>query len=134
SEEELNDLKEAYLSSEGDMEKILDSVLCCTHEDEERFAEVLRDLIKEGSLPDFDNFSKENKKKKTARTKKAQAEAAEAEEEAKKLKLGEGQDSLMAAIAQRQASRARQADNFLSQLEAKYGGSAAKKGGKKSKR
>ena len=68
--EELEDIKKAYLASDGDMETILDTVLCCTHEDEERFAELLRAMIKEGDLPDFDNFSKENKKKKTARMKK----------------------------------------------------------------
>lgn len=135
SPEELEDLKEAYLTSEGDMDTILDTVLCCTHEDEERFAELLRDLIKKEELPDFDNFTKENKKKKSARMKKAKKEAAEAEEEAKKLKLEDDQSSLMAAIAQRQASRAQQADDFLSQLEAKYGGgSASKKASKKSKR
>ncbi|RUS90269.1 hypothetical protein EGW08_001958 [Elysia chlorotica] len=136
SDEELEDLKKAYLSAEGDMQSILDTVLCCTHEDEERFAETLRGLIKDGHLPDFDKFSKENKKKKTARLKKAKQEASEAEEEAKKLRLGDDRDSLVAAIAQRQSARARQGADFLSQLEAKYGGGAAgKKGGnKKSKR
>ncbi|GFR97537.1 DnaJ homolog subfamily C member 9 [Elysia marginata] len=140
SEEELGDLKKAYVSSEGDMETILDTVLCCTHEDEERFAELLRDLVSTGELPDFDNFSKENKKKKAARIKKSKQEAAEAEEAAKKLKLGDDHSSLVAAIAQRQTSRARQADDFLSQLEAKYcggtgsGAGGGKKSGKKSKR
>ncbi|KAK3761881.1 hypothetical protein RRG08_060615 [Elysia crispata] len=136
SDEEMKDLKKAYLSSEGDMATILDTVLCCTYEDEERFAKVLRDLIKDGQLPAFDKFSKENIKKKSARLKKAKQEAAEAEEEAKKLKLGDDYNSLAAAIAQRQKARARQADDFLSQLEAKYGSSSTggKKGGKKSKR
>ncbi|XP_012946258.1 dnaJ homolog subfamily C member 9 [Aplysia californica] len=137
SDEEIEDLKNAYLASEGDMSVVMDTVLCCTYEDEPRFTKILKDLIKSGDLPDFDKFSKENKRSKNGRLKKAAAEAKEAEEEAKKLKLDGSQDSLFAAIAQRQASRARQADGFLSQLEAKYAGDGAKKGGggkKKSKK
>jgi len=130
SPEELTDLKQAYLDNEGDMGAILDTVPCCSFEDEPRFTDILADLIQSGDLPDFDKFSKENKKSKSSRMKKAQAEAKEAEEAAKKLKLGEGNASLFAAIAQRQASRAAQADDFLSQLEAKYAGNGGKKGKK----
>jgi len=132
SPEELTDLKQAYIDNEGDMGAILDAVPCCSFEDEPRFSDILANLIKNGDLPDFDKFSKENKKSKKKRLKKAQAEAKEAEEEAKKLKLDDGEASLFAAIAQRQASRAAQSDDFLSQLEAKYAGSGGKKG-KKSK-
>lgn len=61
----------------------------------------------------------------------AQSEAKEAEEEAKKLKLSSGEDSLMKAIAERQASRAAQAESFLSQLEAKYSRSSKTGKGRK---
>ena len=64
----------------------------------------------------------------------AKSEAKEAEEEAKKLKLDDSEASLFAAIAQRQASRAKQSDDFLSQLEAKYSNTGAAKKGKKSKK
>ncbi len=36
SEEELSDLKQAYLDGEGDMKFILESVPCCSLDDEER--------------------------------------------------------------------------------------------------
>lgn len=70
SGEELKDLKEAYLEFEGDMDEIMENVLCCTAEDEERFVETLEELISAGELPDFDAFSKESKKKKAARKRK----------------------------------------------------------------
>ena len=52
------------------MDRILDSVLCTTIEDEPRLAQILKDLIKTNELPDFKNFSKESKAKKTARRKR----------------------------------------------------------------
>ena len=70
SEEELADLKTAYMEGEGDMGVIIDSVLCCTAEDEDRFAGILTDLIHAGELPEFDAFMKESVKKKAARQKK----------------------------------------------------------------
>uniref|UniRef100_A0A0B7A390 J domain-containing protein n=1 Tax=Arion vulgaris TaxID=1028688 RepID=A0A0B7A390_9EUPU len=135
SDEELEDLKKLYLSSEGDIDIIMSNMMCSCHDDEHRFVQLLADLIKEGSLLDFPAFSKESNKKKTARMRKAQAEAKEAEEEAKKLKLDNSGESLLTAIAQRQASRAAQADDFLSHLEAKYASGAKKvaKGRKKNK-
>jgi DnaJ family protein C protein 9 len=67
SAEELADLKIAYEEAEGDMDVIMDSVLCCTADDEERFTNILKDLIQQGELTDYKAFSKEFKKKKTAR-------------------------------------------------------------------
>ncbi|BFZ13702.1 hypothetical protein BsWGS_16741 [Bradybaena similaris] len=135
SSDELDDLKAVYLSSEGDMNNIMNTMLCSSYEDEPRFVKILTELIKDGTVPDFPAFSKESKKKKTSRMQKARAEAEEAAEEAKKLKLDDTEESLAAAIQQRQASRAAQADNFFSQLEAKYGGATKtkKKATKKSK-
>ena len=36
SEEEMSDLRSAYVDGEGSMEYILDNVLCCTDADQER--------------------------------------------------------------------------------------------------
>ena len=52
------------------MERVMETVLCCTYEDEPRFSDTLTRLIQEGELPDFPKFSKENKKTKNARLKK----------------------------------------------------------------
>jgi len=70
SEEELNDLKAAYTSSRGDMDKIIDSVLCATVEDESRFREILTRLITDGSVKPYAAFTNEKKTKATARKRK----------------------------------------------------------------
>lgn len=70
SSEELQDLKKIYLSSKGDMNTVMNSMLCSCHDDEPRFTKLLTELIKDGSVPDFPAFSKESKKKKAARSKK----------------------------------------------------------------
>ena len=69
SDEELCDLKKAYLEGEGDMDFILDNVLCCTMDDEERFADTIRGWIDEGSVPAFKKFVKETEKSKKRRKK-----------------------------------------------------------------
>ena len=50
SEEESADLKQAYIDGKGDMEFILDNVLCCTHEDEDRFSNQIKDWIEDGEV------------------------------------------------------------------------------------
>ena len=50
SAEELSDLKQAYIESEGDMNHILDNVLCCTFEDEDRFSNQIKDWIEDGEV------------------------------------------------------------------------------------
>ncbi|KAL8608037.1 hypothetical protein ACOMHN_023853 [Nucella lapillus] len=120
SAEELADLKSAYVEAEGDMDIVMDSVLCSTPDDEPRYADLLRDLIKAGDLPEFKAFTCESKKKKATRQKRATQEAKEAEEEAKKQKMDESDASLSAMILKRHQSRSAQADSFFANLEAKY--------------
>lgn len=67
SEEEVNDVKSAYLDYEGDMDAILENVLCATIDDVERFREIIEERISEEDLPTFPAFKKEGKKKKKAR-------------------------------------------------------------------
>ncbi|ESO90061.1 hypothetical protein LOTGIDRAFT_65996, partial [Lottia gigantea] len=125
SEEELKDLKEAYVESEGDMGVIIDSVLCASIEDEPRFEQILKDLIKKKELPKFKNFTNEKKSKKSARKQKADEEAKEAEAHAKKLGISD-EDSLTALIKKRQQSRKASSDDFFAQLEARYAEPAKK--------
>ena len=59
SEEELADLKAAYLDGDGDMDYIMDNVLCATQdEDEARFSDVIKKWIAAGDVPDLKKFSK----------------------------------------------------------------------------
>ena len=61
------------MESEGDMNYILDTVLCATINDEQRFFKILKNLIRKKELPAFDNFLKESKGKKAARRKKVRS-------------------------------------------------------------
>ena len=67
SKEELKDLKEAYLQFEGDMEKLLENVICASMKDEERFRELLQGCIDSGEVTEFDVFRNEDRKKEKAR-------------------------------------------------------------------
>ncbi|ELT97572.1 hypothetical protein CAPTEDRAFT_226031 [Capitella teleta] len=130
TDEELKDLKEAYLEHEGDMEGILGSVLCCTHEDEPRFRKIIHQWIRSKDVPSFPAFAKESKSQVKKRKRKSEKEAEEAEKARKELGM-DGENSLQALILQRNKSRAQQADNFFEHLEQKY--SKEKKKTKKTK-
>lgn len=67
SEEELCALKEAYVTSKGDIEKIIDTVMCATIDDEERFRAILQPLIQSEELPTFKMFASESAAKKKKR-------------------------------------------------------------------
>ena len=78
----------------GDMDHILESVLCCTFEDEPRFHDIIKQWIKDGSVPQFKFVATETKKKRQQRKKRYELEAKEAEELRKELGLddsGEGE-------------------------------------------
>ena len=70
SDEELADLKTAYLEHEGNMEKILEDVMCSTTDDEPRFRKIISKLIKKEEVPDFEQFSNEDVKETKKRKRK----------------------------------------------------------------
>ena len=70
SEEELSDLKSAYMDFEGDMDAILENVLCATIDDEGRFRKILQKCIKDGEVPKYPAFTTETKSKKKERKRK----------------------------------------------------------------
>ena len=138
SKEEDEDLKKAYLDGEGNMNFILDSVLCCTIEDDDRFAKKIEEWVEDGSVPKYPAFKKSmTKAAKAKRGVKSSREAAEAEQHAKDLGLNGaangGEDALRMMIAKRQEKRAQESDNFLDALAAKYAKpeKKTKKGSKK---
>lgn len=57
STEESADVLTAYLSAEGDMDEVLDNVMCSTHEDEERFVGIIRAALQAKKVPPFDAFT-----------------------------------------------------------------------------
>ncbi|KAM4636434.1 dnaJ homolog subfamily C member 9 [Discoglossus pictus] len=131
SEEEKADIKQAYIDFEGDLDNIMESVLCATDEDEPRIRKIINQAIKSKEVPSYDAFVKESKKKREQRKKRAHEEAKEAEEMKNELGLGEGADDLKALIQSRQKDRKSQMDSFIADMEAKYCNNS-KKGGKKS--
>uniref|UniRef100_A0A8C4Q5F3 DnaJ homolog subfamily C member 9 n=1 Tax=Eptatretus burgeri TaxID=7764 RepID=A0A8C4Q5F3_EPTBU len=63
SEEERDDLQQAYLDFEGDMDRILEVMLCARIEDEPRFRKYLEISVRAGDLPDYPAFSSQSKQK-----------------------------------------------------------------------
>lgn len=121
SEEEINDLKSAYLDYQGDMDAILENLLCATVDDVERFTGIIEELISKEDLPKFSAFVNDDKKKKKTRRQKAQKEAAEAEELALELGLNpKSDDSLQRMIMKRQQDRQGEMNAMIAGLEAKY--------------
>ncbi|XP_010292430.1 PREDICTED: dnaJ homolog subfamily C member 9, partial [Phaethon lepturus] len=129
SEEELADIKAAYVDFEGDMDRIMESVLCVDYTDEPRIRKIIEKAITSGEVPSYKGFVKESKQKMIARKRRAEKEAREAETTKDELGLG-GEDDLKALIQSRNKDRKKEMDDFLAQLEAKYVNNA-KKGGKK---
>ncbi|XP_008942634.1 PREDICTED: dnaJ homolog subfamily C member 9, partial [Merops nubicus] len=129
SEEELADIKTAYLDFEGDMDRIMESVLCVDYTDEPRIRKIIEEAIEAGEVPSYKAFVKESKRKMSARKRQAEREAKEAEKSKVELGLG-GEDDLKAMIQSRNKDRQKEMEDFLAQMEAKYG-NKAKKGGKK---
>lgn len=120
SEEELADIKQAYLDFKGDMDQIMESVLCVQYTDEPRLRNIIQQAIDAKEVPSYNAFVKESKQKMNARKRRAQEEAKEAELTRKELGLQEGVDNLKALIQSRQKDRQKEMDSFLAQMEAKY--------------
>ncbi|KAG8925939.1 hypothetical protein FRC03_006021 [Tulasnella sp. 419] len=160
SEEEVNDLKNAYTQSKGSLEAIMSEIQHSTYEDEARFAEIINGLIAKGELKKFPRWERDLKdtKGKESRKKAALKEAAQAEQHAKDLGVwdefygsgkegprktkgkgkgdaapaDDGEAALQALILKRQQSRAGAFDSLL----AKYGAADAEEdaNGKNSKK
>ncbi|XP_065919628.1 dnaJ homolog subfamily C member 9-like [Dysidea avara] len=119
SEQELEDLRSAYLEFEGDMDKILDTVLCSTIDDEPRFHDLIAGWIKSKEVPKFPAFEAETTKTRQKRKRAYEKEAREAAEAKSELNVS-NDASLTALIQARQQSRAKEAESFLDSLEKKY--------------
>uniref|UniRef100_A0A8C4Q423 DnaJ (Hsp40) homolog, subfamily C, member 9 n=1 Tax=Eptatretus burgeri TaxID=7764 RepID=A0A8C4Q423_EPTBU len=63
SEEERDDLRQAYLDFQGNMDRILDVMLCARVEDEPTFRKLLEVSVRAGDLPDYPAFNNWRKQK-----------------------------------------------------------------------
>lgn len=118
SQQELEDLKSAYIEFEGDMDKILDNILCSTIDDEPRFHDLIKGWIKSAEVPSFPAFQKETAKKRQKRKRAYDKEALEAAQATAELEVN-GSD-LTSQILARQQSRAKEAESFFDSLAEKY--------------
>eukprot|EP00322_Chrysochromulina_rotalis_P002959 CAMPEP_0115847542 /NCGR_PEP_ID=MMETSP0287-20121206/10437_1 /TAXON_ID=412157 /ORGANISM="Chrysochromulina rotalis, Strain UIO044" /LENGTH=286 /DNA_ID=CAMNT_0003301381 /DNA_START=11 /DNA_END=871 /DNA_ORIENTATION=+ len=120
SEEEVADLRDAYLAARGDMGGIIDRMMCSTQDDEPRFREMVRADVAAGMLRKFKAFESEPAARKEARKRSAAKEADEAEELARELGLGGAggsDDALRTALLSRQSQRH---ESLLATLAEKY--------------
>ena len=75
----------------GDMDHILETVMCAEIADEPRFHDKIKQWISEGTVPPFTFVSVETKKKRQARKKRWEAEAEEAKRLGAEMEGGEGE-------------------------------------------
>ncbi|KAL5110215.1 hypothetical protein TcWFU_004218 [Taenia crassiceps] len=124
SEEEKNDIAKYYERYRGDMDKIMESVIFADAFDEDRYRDIIQNLIDAKTVKPYDAFLKESAKKRTRRLNRAKREAAEFERQAKKRKTSEmkenSMDSLVHAIQANKEQRMKAADNLIDNLTAKY--------------
>ncbi|CAL1704774.1 unnamed protein product [Somion occarium] len=87
SDEEVQDLKAAYLEAEGAIDIIMQHIPHSTYDDEARFIVIISDLIRKKELPSFKTWdaSVKDEKSRLVRKKQGEKEAKEAEEMAKEL-------------------------------------------------
>ena len=76
SDEEKQEVKMTYMDCKGDMDRILETVLCCQVDDEERFRVIIDESIASGELTEFKAYKTDSKKKKLARKTKVVNNAA----------------------------------------------------------
>lgn len=120
---------DAYKEFNGDIQAIIDNVLCATIEDEDRFIGLIQEEIKAGRLSRLRKFTSDcapaaKKKRKRA----ADAEAKEAEAMAKEMGLKKGEENdlqaLQVVIRERAQNRF---DSMIANIENKYAKTATKK-------
>jgi DnaJ family protein C protein 9 len=70
SEEELNDLKQAYLDGKGDMDFILEAVPFSHTDEEPRLRELIQGLMDKGEVPEYKAFTNEAPRKREKRKRK----------------------------------------------------------------
>lgn len=142
SDEEKQDLLEAYEKFEGSMDHIYDSVMLSNVlDDDVRFRAIIDKAIADEEVEAFAKYVDETEESKKARIKSAQREAKQAEKHAKKIEADKkkkasassktskgptaGEDDLLAMISKRQQDRGQ---GFMAHLEEKYGGKGKKRG------
>jgi DnaJ family protein C protein 9 len=118
SEKEKKDLLFYYNKYEGDMDKILESVMsACTLEDMDRFREIIQTAIDNKEVDAFKAFTHESQAK---RKKRLDAYKIEAKEAAELKENIDSENDLAKIIGLKNEKRKQQSDDFFKSLEEKY--------------
>lgn len=124
SQEEIDDILEAFEEGEGDMDYVFESVPhSVVPDDEERFASIIENHVDHDTKIYKKFLKSQSAKSKKSRKSKADKEAKEAAKMAQELgldkaKRADGEDALALMIKKRQQGRM---DSMIANLEAKYG-------------
>ncbi|XP_011179281.1 J domain-containing protein CG6693 [Zeugodacus cucurbitae] len=113
---ERDDMKKAYLSSKGCINKIMTEVPFLHVKDEPRLQKIIGEMIAADEVPEYKIFTEEPSQKRQRRHKKYAREAKEAEEIKQKLGLGGLQNQILKRKEQRHANF----NSFLDKLAEKY--------------
>jgi DnaJ family protein C protein 9 len=121
SEEERQDVVNAYEKFQGDMSKVFMWVMCSEEaKDAHRFADMVTDAIADGSATSFEAFTEWARR---VRLKPAPKDPLSVEQKKKQTKTKDDTNDLAALILARRETRA---DDLFASLEAKYGGAKKK--------
>jgi DnaJ family protein C protein 9 len=121
SEEERQDVVNAYEKFQGDMSKVFMWVMCSEEaKDAHRFADMVTDAIADGSATSFEAFTEWARR---VRLKPAPKDPLGIEQKKKPTKTKDDTNDLAALILARRETRA---DDLFASLEAKYGGAKKK--------
>lgn len=125
SSEEAEDIKHAYIETDGSLEAIMTHIPHSTFEDEPRFITLITQLVKDGELPKSKTWEKSSKDEsaKLVRKKQGEKEAKEAEELAKELGVwdefyGSGKAGARKGKGKGKASGAEDEEEDVSALQA----------------
>ncbi|CAG8708603.1 8247_t:CDS:2 [Funneliformis mosseae] len=127
SEEEREDLIEAYKTSKGNMDEIMTRVPGSNLDDEPRFREILNEAIKSKEIRSYKKFTETSSKSSINKRKmEAEREAKEAEKMAKELGLvNNGDEKEISDIILKRGGKRMSA--LIESLEARYGSNESKK-------
>uniref|UniRef100_A0A1B0G9M0 J domain-containing protein n=1 Tax=Glossina morsitans morsitans TaxID=37546 RepID=A0A1B0G9M0_GLOMM len=135
SDLERSDIRKAYLSSKGSIDKIINEVPFLKVDDEDRLQKIVREMIANEEVPEYKIFTEEPARKRKKRHQKYARESREAEKLEAKLRAKEketeadtklntgnsGAGSLEQAILARRQARESSFNSLMEKLTQHYG-------------
>ncbi len=105
SDEEIQDILNAYMECKGKIGDMMERILFSNVDEEDRYRTIVKKAIEEKRVKKYAIFFKVNQKDRQKRRKQEEQEAIEAEALRKELKLDQTEDGLAALIMARNSQR-----------------------------